>query len=723
MNFDPLDPFAKKETASGKSWEEVFKKPSGSGGGGGSRRNAEAQAAAEIENEAEADFVKQDKVKEPPPAPKPVATLNNPKWVEQEGFFNEKGTASVEGVLPAELSHLTRVSFTLFASPASGKPERIDAKEGHLADGKATISLDLFQPSFKEPSGDPLKKCDFFFKAKHVHSDEVESPPLPVSAPVQCKLEIASITPLFAPSAENCAIKYKVKEGNLKPGAKGTLTLTDAAGKAVFSKTDLEITQADEGAFQWDGKGTDGKFAKPSQSPIGAVMEVTGDAKSKSEAKQAKIEIKEIKVAVAGLDGSKRFVMNTPGAGVEITATVFLKKSDGNGVPTEAPIQAEFSFENPGNDNVDLNASYEYSPGKKLGKRSDPAAVFWKSEAGYTTTSADSYKGKCAVETKIASGPELGMAKAFFQPAGAGGDDYKITVKAFAADGSTELAKGVSDTFTVWRKVLFSQVYSMDGETYLDTGTTHAEIGPAFETTGATGAFVLYERGAVTNLAAGLTAKYIGLYDSAAPGKQAAWPADFSPAKLETSPNQMEPTATQLSDYAGADPAKKNVAKLAIEAKAQLWFIAIVGDYGSRVTNWFTAAAVPGGNSLLAVQYYHPKLSNVGTDGQTNFWPAGISINMANPGSGLNTPGDPDGKTWREVQGFNRGSISVIFKNYGTAARLQIICRHEIGHGTKSVFKRADFGVGDHSGSGMMTPYGGSNAFSNSDAAKLRGEP
>lgn len=88
----------------------------------------------------------------------------------------------------------------------------------------------------------------------------------------------------------------------------------------------------------------------------------------------------------------------------------------------------------------------------------------------------------------------------------------------------------------------------------------------------------------------------------------------------------------------------------------------------------------------------------------------------------MNIPGHPDIKTWREVQGFNRGGISVIFKNYGNAGRLQIICRHEIGHGTKSAFKRAEFGAGDHSNSGLMTPYGSGALFSVADSGKLRGK-
>jgi hypothetical protein len=720
MNFDSLDPFAKRK-APEKSWDGPRKWPT-AGGGGGGKRKAGAEPTAAQEKDADAELLKMEAVQDPPPALKEVVTLSNPKWVEKEGFFNEKGNATVEGSLPPALSHLTRVSFTLFAASPGGKAERVDAKDGHLAEGKASVAFHLFQPSYAEASGGPVKKCDYFFKAKHAKSDEIQSPALSVTAPVQVKLELTDLTPLFAPSAEKCVAKYKVKEGKLKPGSKATLTVVDASGKNLFTKADLEITEAGEGSFEWDGKGTDGKYAQPAQSPLKASVEVTGDAKSRSVARESKIEIKEIRIAIAGMDGNKRIVVNDPNADVQATASLYLKKSDGNGALTEVPLKVEFSFEDPSNNNVEKNSSFEYTPGKKLGKRSDASAVFWKAATGYTTTSTDSYKTKCVVEAKTAKGPDIGLAKAFFKPAGVGGDDYKITAKVFAADGATELAKAISDAFTVWRKILFTQVYTMDGETYLDTATTHPEIGPAFETAGANGAFVLYERGAVTRLGAALTAKYIGLYDSAAAGKQANWPADFSPRKMESSPNQMEPTPAELADYAGADPMKQAVAKLAIEAKAQLWFNAIVADYGSRVSDWFTAAAVPGGNSLLAVQYYHPKLSNVGTDGQTHFWPAGISINMANPGSGLNSPGHPDKKTWREVQGFNRGSISVIFKNYGTVARLQIICRHEIGHGTKSAFKRAEFGVGDHSGSGLMTPYGASNAFSNADAAKLRGE-
>jgi hypothetical protein len=268
-----------------------------------------------------------------------------------------------------------------------------------------------------------------------------------------------------------------------------------------------------------------------------------------------------------------------------------------------------------------------------------------------------------------------------------------------------------SKEITVWRRLEYNDVYTMSGETYIDAATLPAEIEPAFKP-----AFVEYTRGAVQTVNAALTCKYLGLYDGTKPGNQKNWPADFSPAALG-----FEPTAGELADYNGADVGKKAIAKSAIEAKAQGWFNAICNDYSACSGAWFNAVGgLGGGNSLLAVQYYHPKLSGIDADGVTTFWPVGISINGANPGSGLNTPISPD-QLWRNVQGFNRGTISVVFKNYGTAARLQIVCRHEIGHATKSAFGRDEFGVGDHSASALMTPYGGSNEFSAADINLMRG--
>lgn len=293
-----------------------------------------------------------------------------------------------------------------------------------------------------------------------------------------------------------------------------------------------------------------------------------------------------------------------------------------------------------------------------------------------------------------------------------GGDKFKLAVSlndvpAASGPGAGALESG---TLTVWRRLDYNAVHTMSGENYVDAATVVAEIQPAFAP-----AFIDYTRSAVKTTAAALTCKYIGLYDAGSPGKQKAWPADFSPAALG-----FAPTATELADYGGSHAVKKAAAKAAIEAKAQQWFNAITSDIGTRSQAWFAAVGALPGNALLAVQYYHPKLSGIAADGVTNFWPAGVQVNGANPGSGLSTPVDPD-QLWRNVQGFNRGTTSVIFKNYGTAARLQIVCRHEIGHATKDAFGRDSFGTGDHSASGLMTPFGDAATFSAADVNLLRG--
>lgn len=316
--------------------------------------------------------------------------------------------------------------------------------------------------------------------------------------------------------------------------------------------------------------------------------------------------------------------------------------------------------------------------------------------------------GDAAVKTSAAGeaeSPELELSAY-------GGDKFKVAayLKDAPPPGTACADAMKSQEITVWRRLDYTAVYTMSGENYIDAATVVAEIQPAF-----TPAFIEYTRTAVQTVAANLSCKYIGLYDAAAPSKQKAWPADFSPATLG-----FAPSVAELADYAGADVAKKALAKTAIEAKAQLWFSAISADLSVRASAWFGAVGALPGNALLAVQYYHPKLSGIGADGVTNFWPVGISVNGANPGSGLNTPVDPD-QLWRNVQGFNQGTTSVVFKNYGSAPRLQIVCRHEIGHATKSAFGRDDFGVGDHSASGLMTPYGGAADFSATDVNLLRG--
>lgn len=528
-------------------------------------------------------------------------------------------------------------------------------------------------------------------------------------------LAITAAPANFAPGAEPLTIDYDISGLS---SSRVHLRIKSVADPAVLHERELQPAEKTPGphkGLQWDGK-AGSAYIDPIRSPY--EVSLVSDAGLVAK-KQVKVEIAELSVEVKGLNANDRVIMNDPTVRLEVAAVVKLKKTDGTGVATPVVLPVKLTFVDHGAANTTKVGSFEYQIGRFLGRGGDAAAVHWQAHADSPASSSDGYKTDCSAKTR-ALGPELGAAKAYFKPSAVGGDDFKIKAAVLGADGTSELVAKESKTFTVWRRLEFRDVYTMSGQSYIDAATTNAEIAPAFDPD----AFVEYERmGAVTTLSAGLTVKYIGLYKAG--GGMSTWPADSSPANLETSPNQLAPTAGQLADYAyvGADPPKvaaRAAAKAAIEAKAQAWFNAIVASYGSCVSTWFAAVTLPATNALLAVEYYHPKLSNAG-DGATTFWPAGIAINLANPGSGLNTPGDPDQATWREVQGFNRGNTSVIFKNYPTAARLQIICRHEIGHATKSTFKRKEFGTGDHSAGGLMTYSGASNTFSAADVKLLRG--
>jgi hypothetical protein len=176
-----LDPFRKTEDSHQSIWDKVFSNPGagrGGSGGGGYRRSKEDKADQELEAEAEEAFIKDDIVQETPPKPKPAVRLSNPEWQGVQGFYNEKMKVTVEGEIPPESSHLTKVSFTVHAILPNGKLDRIDAQEAHIRDGRATAELTLWIPNYRDEDGKTLDKCEYAFKAKHRDSQEIESGPL-----------------------------------------------------------------------------------------------------------------------------------------------------------------------------------------------------------------------------------------------------------------------------------------------------------------------------------------------------------------------------------------------------------------------------------------------------------------------------------------------------------------------------------------------------------------
>jgi outer membrane protein OmpA-like peptidoglycan-associated protein len=171
MHSDLLDPFQKnKDQASKNRWDAVFTK---SKGGGAGRGGSSKPKAAE---EEEDDFLGSEPPVQDAPAPQKAAIkLFNPLWGGKQGFFNQKISVSVEGALPPESSHLTRVTFTVNALLPDGNLDRIEAQDAHLVDGKATAEVTLWTPHYRDDQGNPPQDCEYSFKAKHRDGKEIES--------------------------------------------------------------------------------------------------------------------------------------------------------------------------------------------------------------------------------------------------------------------------------------------------------------------------------------------------------------------------------------------------------------------------------------------------------------------------------------------------------------------------------------------------------------------
>lgn len=190
MTLDPFsmpggDPFKNKKDDPHKNFsDEIFTKPNEGGSGAwaaAARLKAEDEARKQLDREFEEDFKKYDKVKDPPPPPKPVVVLSNPKWGAEQGIFGQKIIVSVEGAIPREIEHRTKVTFTVYALPPNGERDRIGFKEEHIRNGIAEVEIDLWQPHANGPKGESLESCPYIFEAKHTCSTVLTSERLHVS--------------------------------------------------------------------------------------------------------------------------------------------------------------------------------------------------------------------------------------------------------------------------------------------------------------------------------------------------------------------------------------------------------------------------------------------------------------------------------------------------------------------------------------------------------------
>ncbi|MBA3549333.1 MAG: hypothetical protein H0T76_22905, partial [Nannocystis sp.] len=334
-------------------------------------------------------------------------------------------------------------------------------------------------------------------------------PPAPPPVTAADVLRITAVPANFAPSAETCKIDYALTRNSARLGKKVRITIKDRAGVTVYSGAGHDLDGGDRGSFAWDGKGSGGAFVGPLKSPF-AVEAAMADDNNVMDKKEVKVELKEVSVTVVAPDN--KLLMNDLNAKFEVVALVKIKKTDGSGVATRAPV--DVTFTDPPENNTPFRDSFKHAePDKYLGKTGDPDAVYFEAHASSAASSPDAYKQSIKATTIVAAGAEQGKAKIYFKPSGVGGDGYKL--KAAVLDGGTELAAKESPIVTVWRFVAFDAIYEMQGETHVSTNGATAVISPVFDP-----AFVRYTAGAPISIDAAKSVKYIGLWTSVATPQQ-----------------------------------------------------------------------------------------------------------------------------------------------------------------------------------------------------------
>lgn len=574
-------------------------------------------------------------------------------------------------------------------------------------------------------------------------SDEPEAPggrgprPLVVGPPKKSKYGVTELTlpPHFAPIDDKVGT-YTIDDVDRQATScklelfhtvKGVMDET----KPLWTKS-LSAAEYKDGPhkLEWDGAipghsgGADfpGSWLSPHFSPYKLRITLPGGSPEKQEA-TFKVLVAEIALELKDAEAKKLF-MNDPERRFETIATVKLKKVDGSAALSKVPVKVDFSFADPPADNTAKADSFKYADPKCLGKKADAEAIHWAAVGATTSTSADLYKLTATVLTDTTVGAELGRAKAFFKPSGVGGDVF--TLKAAVKDsGAAVLATKSADAHTVWRFIDFKNIYEMAGLTHVSTNGSTATISPVYDP-----CFVRYTAGAPTPIPAAKSVKYIGLWGGTAT-PQTSW------ATLQAKLAAETPTADEITDanYAGADPplvAKRDTARAAIKAKAQAWATRIDSAFHSAMPKWVTDAGIPA-NSLVAIQYYHPKYSHAGGDYQTNEWklggasvPAWLTVDVFPKcgGGHYYTGKDPDG-LWINWGGLSHGDGRVTVPMGNSAATVKQVVRHEAGHATKFAFQRDVFGPSlDHSASIAGIMYystEGGTTFTDREKKILRG--
>lgn len=186
---NPFDPFMSGAAEKEKNWDDIFTKPKVRGAFPGKKIQEEKESASDNPELEFSDL--ENSEDDQPPSTKSKPVLSNPRWGAGQGCLDEKILAKVDGSLPPEISHITRITFTLFAKLPDDSSQRIEVKEAHLHQGVAEVEFTLWTPGYRDQDGKTLGKADYYFLAKHRDSEELKSAVLPASVKRRAKTKPA----------------------------------------------------------------------------------------------------------------------------------------------------------------------------------------------------------------------------------------------------------------------------------------------------------------------------------------------------------------------------------------------------------------------------------------------------------------------------------------------------------------------------------------------------
>ena len=537
-------------------------------------------------------------------------------------------------------------------------------------------------------------------------------------------VKINAIDEHFAPGHENLDFTYSICPAGFSAASVKAEVFMGEETTPLFTFHNLPVSGTVNQS--WDGKDDTGAFVTPTNYTVKVSATWTEyPGMTNSATANTAVEVHSVELCSDRIyDGEKVDMSftdnNLDNHGLtDFNALVKLKSKTGAGVPTPVPFTVYFTASE-GLNNVAKDDAFKYNPPLSLGKKSDPDAKYWKETQGKSIMAAspDNYhfnaNGRTITDT---NDPDLGKSFMTLLPSGVGGDTFTLDAVVTRTDNTIPLAT-TSTNLTVWRKVKYDQVRLMtnaDGtnETHVVDYATKMLIQPFLDA-----AFVEYEinMSNTTVMSQTDSLKYIGLHPLHQNG---GWEIKLG---IETPDDQIWFNATNTVPNF---PAQVRLdAKNEIKTKAQAWTTRIAESYILTRRSW--AATIPD-NTIVTIQYYHPKYSHAAQNWQTREWGDGPYdwLKVTLPGSTIER--DPDG-WWGNVGGTSWGR-GVVTMPKGFGALTPRLTAHETCHASRFHFWRELFdstttGRTDHSppNTGLMDPSGSQPQLNETEVKILKGE-